>query len=74
MGLFLVIKYNPYTKGSVEGRFTSFDRRVVYNAGWFILLSTVLNKIVEKYIGYAKADIKATYLYNYITKDKKTGI
>ncbi len=74
VGLFLVIKYNPYTKGSTKASFTAFDRQVIYNAGIFILLSTVFNKIIEKYIGYAKADIKASYLYNYITKDKKTGV
>jgi hypothetical protein len=74
MGLFLVIKYNPYTKGSANARFNAFDRRIVYNAGWFILLSTVLNKIVKKYIGYAKADVKASYLYNYMVHDRKTGM
>jgi len=71
IGLVLVLKYNPYVK---EKDFTSFDRRLVYNAGMFILLTTVVTKIVEKYLQYFKADVKASYLYHYFVNDKKLGM
>ena len=70
MGLVLVIKYNPYVK---EKDFTAFDRRLVYNAGMFILLTTVITKIVKKYFQYFKADVKASYLYHYFVNDRKLG-
>jgi len=71
MGLFLIIKYNPYTKNQ---QLTAFDRLVVYNAGIFIFLTTIINKVISKYIRYIKADIKASYIYHYFMNDRKLGI
>jgi len=71
IGLVLIIKYNPYVK---EKDFTAFDRRLAYNAGLFILLTTVVTKVVEKYFQYFKADLKASYLYHYFINDKKLGM
>ena len=70
IGLVLVIKYNPYVK---EKDFTAFDRRLAYNAGLFILLTTIVTKIVEKYFQYLEADVKASYLYHYFVNDRKLG-
>jgi hypothetical protein len=70
VGLVLVIKYNPYVK---EQDFTSFDRRLVYNAGMLILLTTVVTKLVERYFQYFKADIRASYIYHYFKNDRKLG-
>ena len=70
IGLVLVIKYNPYVK---EKGFTAFDRDLVYDAGLFILLTTVITKIVKKYFQYFEADVKASYLYHYFVNDRKLG-
>ena len=70
IGLVLVLKYNPYVK---ERDFTAFDRRLVYNAGMFILLTTVISKLVENYFQYFKADIRASYIYHYFKNDRKLG-
>jgi hypothetical protein len=70
IGLVLVIKYNPYVKENV---FTSFDRRLVYNAGMFILLTTVISKLVKRYFQYFQADVRSSYIYHYFKNDKKLG-
>lgn len=71
VSLLLIIKYNPYFNTSKI--FTSFDKILVYNAGLFIFFTTVINKILSKYLQYIKADIKANYLYGYFFKDLKLG-
>ena len=71
MGLFLIIKYNPYT---LKYKVTAFDRIIVFQAGCFILVSTIINRIIHQYYHYAKSDIKSSYLYHYIVNDKREGV
>lgn len=48
IGLLLVILYNPLTYK--ESKFEEFDRKLVFSAGLFILLSTTLVIGIEQYI------------------------
>tara|TARA_B100001741_G_C16213987_1_gene441645 strand:- start:282 stop:611 length:330 start_codon:yes stop_codon:yes gene_type:complete len=48
IGLILVTLYNPITYK--ERGFTYFDRRIVFSAGMFLLLSTTLISAMEEYI------------------------
>ena len=48
IGLILVYFYNPFTYK--EKNFTIFDRKLVFSAGIFLLLSTTLLAGAEEYI------------------------
>ena len=48
IGILLIILYNPFTYK--ERKFEKFDRKLVFSAGLFILLSTTLLIGVEQYI------------------------
>ena len=48
IGLLLVGLYNPITYK--EGNFTNLDRKLVFSAGVFLLLSTTLISTVEAYV------------------------
>ena len=48
IGILLVILYNPLTYK--ERKFEEFDRKLVFSAGLFILLSTTVLIGVEQYI------------------------
>jgi hypothetical protein len=48
VGILLVILYNPLTHK--KGNFEEFDRKLVFSAGLFILLSTTALIGVEQYI------------------------
>lgn len=48
VGILLVILYNPLTYK--ERKFEEFDRRLVFSAGLFILLSTTALIAIEQYI------------------------
>jgi hypothetical protein len=49
VGLFLVIKYNPISKTQT---FTQFDREIAFHAGFFILVTSIINTILENSVGY----------------------
>jgi uncharacterized BrkB/YihY/UPF0761 family membrane protein len=53
VGLFLLYRFNPY----VHIKFTDFDRKVIFSAGMFMIITTVVN----------------TYLINYVKKAKDLG-
>ena len=46
VALFLIIKFNPFTN---KTPFTQFDRRIAFQAGVFLLSTTILNTIIMNY-------------------------
>ena len=55
VGLFLVIKYNPFSKKQI---FTEFDREIAFQAGFFILITSIINRILEPFAGYITQTIR----------------
>ena len=47
VSLFLVIKFNPLTKSSSNRIISKFDKEIIFHAGVFILLSTLLNTFLS---------------------------
>ena len=45
VGLILVVKYNPITG---KHKFSKFDRRLAYQSGMFLLISTSISLIFDK--------------------------
>lgn len=54
IALFLIIKFNIY---NTHEQMSKFDKRVAFSAGVFLLLTTTITNIVEKYI----SDIQAFF-------------
>ena len=50
VGLFLLYRFNPY----VHIKFTDFDRKVVFSAGMFVFVTTVVNTYLISYVKKAK--------------------
>jgi len=44
ISLFLIIKFNPFTN---QKKFNNFDKNIVFQAGVFILSTTLLNQLVK---------------------------
>ena len=47
MGIILFIKFNPWAKSQP---FTKFDKRLVWSAGGFLLISSSITTAIEAYI------------------------
>ena len=45
VGLFLFIRFNPFNKI----KFNDLDRRIAFSAGIFLLITTIINTLVQKY-------------------------
>lgn len=45
VSLFLLIRFNPWKRFS----FTDYDRKIAFQAGIFLLLTTSLNTLLDKY-------------------------
>lgn len=50
ISLFLIIKFNPWGIVSKYGKISNFDRIIAFQAGIFILTTTLLNNIINNYI------------------------
>lgn len=48
ISLFLIIKFNIYNKNN--NYMGKFDKRIAFSAGVFLLLTTTLTEIIQKYI------------------------
>ena len=46
IALFLIIRFNPF----VNNIFSKLDKKIIYNAGIFLLATTALGKLVQEYI------------------------
>lgn len=60
VGLLLVYFYNPIIYK--DKKFTDFDRRLVFSAGVFLLLSTTLVNGIEKYIKKTSKEVIRFYV------------
>jgi len=68
VGVFLVWRFNPY----FPAKFTDFDRRVVFSAGVFMFITTVVNTYLVSYVEHAKK--KAKYAYGRIEAELTRGL
>jgi hypothetical protein len=50
MGLYLIWQFNPF----LPGKFTEFDRRVVFSAGTFLFTITIVDYYLAEYLKKAK--------------------
>ncbi len=49
---FLIIRFNPLVRKEKVGKEErEFDRRIAYNAGIFLLLTTAFTSVAESYLG-----------------------
>lgn len=46
ISLFLIYRFNPFRRV----KFTSFDAKIAFSAGLFLLATTAINNIIETYI------------------------
>ena len=63
IGLLLIYFYNPIIYK--EKKFTDFDRKLVFSAGIFLLLSTTIVSGIEKYIQETSKKVIKFYELNY---------
>ena len=54
ISLFLIIKFNPWGIISKSGKISRFDRIIAFQAGIFILTTTLLNNIITNYFKFYK--------------------
>jgi len=48
--IFLIIKFNPYSKIGKTKKVTKFDINIAFHAGLFILTTTIINSFIGKYL------------------------
>ena len=54
VSLFLIYRFNPFTLT----KFTPLDAKIAYNAGIFLLFTTLLNSVLVNYINFFKMIIQ----------------
>ena len=54
VSLFLIYRFNPFRRI----KFTSLDAKIGYNAGIFLLATTVINSVLVNYIDVFKTNLK----------------
>lgn len=57
IGVFLLWRFNVFT----TAKFTEFDRKVVFSAGMFMFVTTVVNNYLSGYVNKAKDVGKYAY-------------
>lgn len=50
VSLFLVIRFNPFIKSNEHKNLASFDRRIAFSAGMFLLLTTTAIQVAKSYV------------------------
>lgn len=50
VALFLVIRFNPFIKSGRYKNLASFDRRIAFSAGMFLLLTTTAIQVAKSYV------------------------
>lgn len=63
ISLFLIIRFNPF----MNTEFTKFDKKIAYNAGFFLLTTTAFTSIIKNYFNRAQTRIK-----NFVDIDEVT--
>lgn len=56
ISLFLIYRFNPFTLS----KFTPLDAKIAYNAGIFLLFTTVLNSVLVNYINTFKMIVQTS--------------
>jgi hypothetical protein len=71
VSLFLVFRFNPFTKI----HFTEFDRKIIFSAGIFLILSSTITSLYTSKIRQHASEKAQTYLKNIIddNSDEKVG-
>lgn len=54
VSLFLIYRFNPFRRI----KFTSLDAKIGYNAGIFLLATTVINSVLVSYIDVFKTNVR----------------
>ena len=68
VGLFLIYRFNP----SFSGKFSDFDRRVVFSAGTFMIMTTVINVYFAQHVKMIKQ--KAKFAYDRVETELTRGL
>lgn len=68
VGLFLIYRFNAY----FPAKFTDFDRRVVFSAGTFMIVTTVINVYFARQVEMAKK--KAKFAYGRVKTELTRGL
>jgi hypothetical protein len=55
ISLFLIYRFNPFTLS----KFTPLDAKIAYNAGIFLLFTTLLNSMLINYINFLKIIVQS---------------
>jgi hypothetical protein len=56
--IFLMWRFNPYSQNQ---HFTEVDRRIVFSVALFVLTTTVLKHVIEKYRPQIKAALRRVF-------------
>lgn len=67
ISLFLIYRFNPFRQ--VE--FTDLDVKIAFNAGWFLLTTTIVGTILQQYIDNIKQYLHVFNFTNYTLEDLK---
>lgn len=51
ISVFLIIKFHPFT---YKKKISNFDKEIVFQAGFFILSTTIINQIIKTFFNYIK--------------------
>jgi len=54
VSLFLIFRFNPFRKV----KFTPLDAKIAYNAGIFLLFTTIINSVLITYINFFKENVQ----------------
>ena len=68
VGIFLIYRFNAY----FPAKFTDFDRRVVFSAGMFMIVTTVINVYFARQVEMAKK--KAKFAYDRVETELTRGL
>jgi hypothetical protein len=55
ISLFLIYRFNPFR----HVRFTGLDVKIAFNAGWFLLTTTVIDSFLKTYLNTFKEYLEA---------------
>jgi hypothetical protein len=56
ISIFLIYRFNPFTLT----KFTPLDAKIAYNAGIFLLFTTLLNSVIVNYINFFKMIVQGS--------------
>lgn len=60
ISLFLIYRFNPFRRV----KFTDFDAKIAFNAGWFLLTTSILNGILKTYLDTIKQYLEFLHVKN----------